>query len=662
MKKLSLLLFLCFSGIQLYAQQPDQKIIDSLNKRLAELPEPDTARMTTLIVMANARLGFNASREEKEASLQYIGEAKRIADSLDNKRGKMGVYSFLGLYHSQGGNLSKALDYNLSALKIAEELGRSGEILRINNVIGGIYFSLNDADNALKFFQEALNWAEKINNERQIGQFESNIGIAFHQKKEYGKALDYYTRALRTCEKSKNIRTKAHVLNSMGRLFFDMGVEDEDIKAFDKAINYYNQSLAIKRELKDERGLANTLGNVAVVYKEMGQYDKSLKYYSEGLEIAERLNYVDWLKEGYGGMSELFEAKGDFKNALVYYKKFKTIIDTMQSANVKEEIARLQGQFDSEKKDRQIELMKKEDDLKNARLGQQNMIIYFSVGGLLVVMVFAFFLFRGYKEKQRINLVIEEKNKSITDSIHYARRIQTAILPSNELISSRINDYFIYYRPKDIVSGDFYFFAASGDKTILAVADCTGHGVPGAFMSMIGNSLLNQIIKEKGIVRPADILEHLHTGVKTALQQNISEVETNDGMDIALCAIDPKNKKLEFAGANRGLYLVNAKGLEEVSGDKFPIGGMQSEEQRQFTNHSVSLDAPCTFYLSSDGFADQFGGPEGKKFRTKRFKELLRSISGLPMARQQAELERTMSEWMKNSEQLDDILVVGFRA
>lgn len=399
-----------------------------------------------------------------------------------------------------------------------------------------------------------------------------------------------------------------------------------------------------------------------MVYKEQGQFEKSLKYYYEALEIAEKTNYIDWLKEGYGGISEAYEDMGDYKNAFDFYKKYKDIMDTLANSSVKEQLAKLQAEYDSENKDKEIEAFKRQRELSDANSSKKNIIIYLSIGSLVIVLVFAVFLFRGYKEKQKINLIIEEKNKNITDSILYAKRIQTAILPSGEQIRQKIKDHFVYYWPKDIVSGDFYFFAESGSKMIFAVADCTGHGVPGAFMSMIGNSLLSQIIKEKGITKPSEILNHLNAGVRSALQQNDLEGETNDGMDIALCAFDISAKKMEYAGANRSLVIVNANGLQEIPANKFPIGGVQAEKQeRQFTNHEFSISSSDTVYLSTDGFADQFGGPDGKKFRTQRFKELLHKISSRDISAQRDELERTMNEWMHSTEQLDDILVAGIK-
>lgn len=660
-----IVLGLLFS-LPLLSQPVNTRRADSLMLALQSQMERDTNRVRTLVLLGNVYITFNATAEERDRGLMYVQQALALADSLQDRTGKVGIYSSIGQYYQIIGNFTKALGNYLDALQLAEDLKRGTDVLRIKNSIGAIYFSMEDNKNALRFYEEVLKLAEEMQRFPQVAQAESNIGIIYHRMQEYGKALDYYTRCLRTAEKSKNMRVKGHVLNSMGRLFFDMALNDQGMKttamynqSMDKAIQYYNQSIKIKKELGDERGLANTLGNMAVVYKERGQFEECLSYYKQGLDIALRTNYIDWLKEGYSGMWEAYEGKGDYKNALESYKKYRTITDSILNANVKEDMAELQGKYNTEKKDKEIELYKKEQDLTNAKLSQQRMLIWFSGAGLLIVAVFSFFMFRGYKEKQKINAIIEEKNKSITDSIVYARRIQTAILPSAEVLRSGLGEHFVFYKPKDIVSGDFYFYSDLGRKKIFAVADCTGHGVPGAFMSMIGNSLLSEIINEKRITKPSEILDQLHAGVAKALQQH--EAEANDGMDIAICAIDRESGTLEYAGANRNLWICENGILTETAGDKFPIGGRKTDEERRFTGHLLKPAKGSMIYLSTDGFADQFGGPDGKKFRTKRFKELLQELGSLSASDQQKRLEETLVSWMGTAEQLDDVLVAGIR-
>lgn len=273
-------------------------------------------------------------------------------------------------------------------------------------------------------------------------------------------------------------------------------------------------------------------------------------------------------------------------------------------------------------------------------------------------------------QKQKIetqNFELETAYKGIQDSIHYAERIQHAILPVNSEIQNAFPDSFIFFRPRDIVSGDFYWMVKRGDQTWLACVDCTGHGVPGAFMSMIGNTLLNEIVLEKNIESPEKILDLLHVRVRQALRQDAGG-ETRDGMDISLCRVDHVKNELSFAGANRALWLIRNKEFTILPPDKFSIGGDQGDKQRHFTLHKIDLAKNDCIYLSSDGYADQFGGPKGKKFMVKRFQQLLLSIHQLPMNQQQHEVEKAFDEWKnrpeaegnKKYDQVDDVLVIGF--
>ena len=254
--------------------------------------------------------------------------------------------------------------------------------------------------------------------------------------------------------------------------------------------------------------------------------------------------------------------------------------------------------------------------------------------------------------------IIEKKNKDITDSINYAKNIQEAILPTKELKNKIFPNAFILFKPKDIVSGDFYWFTEKNGKKIIASCDCTGHGVPGALMSMIGNNLLNQIVNEKGITTPGEILNNLHKEIRKALKQE-EQTETKDGMDIAVITFDSKTE-IEFAGAQRPLWIIAPPNLSEIKGNKFSIGGLQSEKERIFTNHIISITKGTTFYIFSDGYADQFSDTD-KKLMTSRFKQLILDIQHQSMAEQEQFLADYIEKWRGKREQIDDILVIGIR-
>lgn len=256
---------------------------------------------------------------------------------------------------------------------------------------------------------------------------------------------------------------------------------------------------------------------------------------------------------------------------------------------------------------------------------------------------------------------IEEQKKHITDSIHYAKRIQNAILPPDDYVKELLPQSFILYKPKDIVSGDFYWLARKDDFTYFAAVDCTGHGVPGAFMSIVGNDQLNYAVNVKGARKASEILNELNKGVTNSLRQQRGVSNVKDGMDIALCAIDHKSKTLQFAGAFNPLYHYRDNQLTITKGNKFPIGAFLEEDLQLFDNQEISYKKGDRFYIFSDGFADQFGGPRGKKLKYKQFQEKLLEIHQKPMEEQKQILDEYITSWMGDLEQIDDILVIGIQ-
>jgi serine phosphatase RsbU (regulator of sigma subunit) len=317
---------------------------------------------------------------------------------------------------------------------------------------------------------------------------------------------------------------------------------------------------------------------------------------------------------------------------------------------------------------------------------KQKMLIWFFIIALVLVSGLGYFIYRGYRIKKESNIQLEEKNrmitkqrdeiqqqkelaesqrdqiayqkKHITDSIHYALRIQTALLPSLELFSEKL-DHFVLYKPRDIVSGDFYWVAEIGPQIMIISADCTGHGVPGAFMSMLGVSFLNEIILNKGIHQPDRVINTLREEVIHALKQKETDSEIKDGMDICVCLLDPQKRTMQFAGALSPLWILSKGELTEIKGDKMPVA--IHDNMKPFTNHWIDLKQGDTFYIFSDGFVDQFGGPNQKKYLSKNFKITLADIQSKSMYEQGAELDRIFEEWRKDVEQIDDVTVIGVR-
>ena len=258
---------------------------------------------------------------------------------------------------------------------------------------------------------------------------------------------------------------------------------------------------------------------------------------------------------------------------------------------------------------------------------------------------------------ERKHISISQQNQEILDSLHYAKNIQSAIMPHAESIDRIFKDGFVLYMPKDIVSGDFYFLEEYNDRIYLAVADCTGHGVAGAFMSMVGTALLKQIILQNKFTDPAKILNELNEGIVEALRQK--QTSSHGGMDIAMCVIDKNEMTLQFAGANRPLHIVRNANSDLIKPDKLPIGGFNADENRTFKSQKVVLETGDRIYLYSDGYADQFGGMEGKKIMTKKFRELIQEIYQYPMKNQHDTLLNYFNTWKGKFEQVDDVLVIG---
>jgi serine phosphatase RsbU (regulator of sigma subunit) len=291
----------------------------------------------------------------------------------------------------------------------------------------------------------------------------------------------------------------------------------------------------------------------------------------------------------------------------------------------------------------ELEAQKKENDEKVKMLWEQSTAIHV--------------------EKERINKLkeeVEHRHKEVMDSVTYAKRIQEAILPDKNEITDHLPESFILFKPRDIVSGDFYWFSHKNNMSYIAAVDCTGHGVPGAFMSMIGNTLLNQIVKEKGVTDPGEILHALNDGVNYSLKQKQKDSESRDGMDMGMCCFDLESMELRYAGDMRPLYVVKDDALEEFKADKFPIGGREYDVPKKFTTQVFQLQKGNTVYMSTDGYADQFS-PTDKKLMTKKFKEIILSVQHKSMPEQKEHLDKFVTDWKGNMEQTDDILVIGVR-
>ncbi len=305
---------------------------------------------------------------------------------------------------------------------------------------------------------------------------------------------------------------------------------------------------------------------------------------------------------------------------------------------------------------------KKIIELQQSEISTQKKLLILAIAFLLCLLIMLFLIFKFYKQKRKSYLLLKEKNKKIIDSINYASRIQESILPSEAEIKEVLPKSFVYFQPRDVVSGDFYWLSALKEKTIIACVDCTGHGVPGAFMSLIGNTLLNEIVNEREIIDPSEILKRLHLEVVKSLHQNSNRAQSKDGMEMSVCVIDENAKQIAFAGAMNPIYIVQDGIVTLVKPDMKGIGGeIISGKNEEFTTSIIPIVKGMSVYLFTDGYMDQFGGAENKKFNIPNFKNLLIDMQSLEMEKQGEKVKTTIEKWKGNQKQIDDMLVIGIR-
>lgn len=314
------------------------------------------------------------------------------------------------------------------------------------------------------------------------------------------------------------------------------------------------------------------------------------------------------------------------------------------------------------------ELAKRNEEIDRLTNHTTNVWTLVFVLSIVLLLSLAVFMYYNFRQKKIANQLLHAQNKEIThqkqeitDSINYAKRIQESILPPAAHVRSCLKDSFILYKPKDIVSGDFYWVEHVNDHAVFAAVDCTGHGVPGAMMSVVGFNILNQAVNEKRLTRPSDILTFLDAGVNNILRQSTQTTSVKDGMDLALCSLNSERTLLQYAGAYNALYIVQDNELKEIKADKFPIGVNLDGKADTYTNHEIIVKKGDCVYLFSDGYADQFGGPDEKKFKYVNFRKLLLSIHQKSMDEQRMLLDKAIEDWRGGLEQVDDILVMGVR-
>lgn len=604
-----------------------------------------------------------------------IDYAEIISDSIRICQG----YLMIGACEYKNGNYPKALNAYQSALHIAEKTEDLAMQARALNNIANIQDELKNYPLALTYFQQAIDIKMQMGDEKSTVNTRENMAIVYSKTDDYEHALEQYESVLKYKEDNGDD-------SGISTTLMNIGFTYEKFEKFNSALEYYTKSLIILYRLEDYRNIAVCLNNIGDIYYAQGKFKQAIDSSQKSLVIGEKLNSKTSIKSSAYSLTKSYVERDNYKQAYEYHVLYTEMKDSLFNEESAKVLQEMETKYQTEKKQQEIEKQNLTIDKQAAQSRSQRIMLMAMLGGLVLVLLIAIQVYRGYKQKKKANALlssknieieeknahlndanivisskkaeIEEKNLNIMDSIRYAKRIQQTILPREEFVETHLPKSFILYKPKDIVSGDFYWMEMMHNKVYVSAVDCTGHGVPGAFVSIVGYNSLNRTLMEFKLKKPSDILIKLNDLVVDTFVRH-SDSDVKDGMDMSLISFDVKTKKIEFSGAQNPVYIVNDDGLEEIKGNKQPIGS--SLEPKVFENHEVESKEGDMVYLFTDGYIDQFGGPKGKKFMRKRFKDLLQTIHKMDVNTQKLHLDNTIMDWMKDEEQLDDILVIGIR-
>jgi len=617
---------------------------------------------------------------------ENIGDKKVIASTMNN----------IGLIYKDLGNYEKALEYYKKSLIHYRQTGDQFSESNAMNFIGGVYWQSGEYRKALDYYKHSYNLRSQVGDKKYIARAHTNLALVYRSLKEQDSALVEYQNALGIYKEIGDQKNAAASINSIGSLYRTFGQNQ-------MAMQYYNMALDLRKNIGDLNGEAYSSINIGSTYLTQKSYDIALSYFKRAFSIAQQLKNINLEKDALKYLARVYSALGDYKEAYKNFTAYSRIKDEILSGESIKRIADMQIRYETEKKGRELQEKSNEVIQQKEKNRRQLILIYFGVVLLIIISVSTLFIIRQNRRVKKTNVLLAIKNQEIlqqkeeisaqrdaieeqkneiekqrdiaekqrdqiasqnnkiTDSIEYASRIQSAVLPPESVIKEIVPSYFIMYRPRDIVSGDFYFVRKAKNKTVVAAVDSTGHGVPGAFMSMLGTSLLTEIVSNEQFENAADILEKLRENVKSALHQTGGDDDkTSDGMDCALCVIDYENNVLDFAGANNPLVIIRNEELIEHNGDRMPIGVHLIKEE-PFTNNRIALQSNDMLYMYSDGYYDQFGGEKGRKLFMRNFKGYLMDVHKFPVQEQKQKLEQFFDAWKGKQRQIDDVIVVGLK-
>lgn len=660
MKKTVQLLFVVVICLLFQNTARSQSIVDSLLRVI------NTTPYDTVKIDCYNDLIFEYYGADNAQAIKYAKKSIALAEQADYNKGLANAHRYLGNVYEVMADYPKALHHAQISLEIAHEIGfKPAEAASLSNM-GSIYERLNDYKKALEYQKKSLALCIELEHKEGTAMVYGNMGNIYTSIGALTQAIEYYEKCLAMNEELNNAFGIGLSLGNLGNIYLKK-------REYEKAIDYHERSLVIKEKIGHLPSIASSLVGMARAQLNIGKIEEAKKNFVKGIDIAREIQAIPTEKDANLGLYEVYKLLKNYERALMYHEEYTRLNDSVYNTQRNEELDQIRTQYALNQQEKELQQKAQEEKLllqakAEADHDRQQLIIYASVGVLILVIIFSLFLYNRFtitnKQKKIIELqkgLVEEKNKQITDSINYAQKIQEAILPHENDIKNIFPESFVFFKPKDIVSGDFYWInKISNQEIIYATADCTGHGVPGGFMSMLGSSFLNETINEKHIHQPAKILNELREKIIISLKQQGDIRDNKDGMDIVLCKVNLEKMELTYAAANNNFYLVRQGELFEYTADKMPIG-YYTENMQSFTEKTIPLQKNDLIITFTDGFADQFGGPSGKKLKYLQFEKILKQHDQKPTHELSKILESEFMNWKGDLEQVDDICIIGIK-
>jgi serine phosphatase RsbU (regulator of sigma subunit)/Tfp pilus assembly protein PilF len=590
---------------------------------------------------------------------QLIQNSQSMHLAERSKKLKAEVIAGIGAIYLDKGYFSIALKNFIESQKIKDGLIKSGFIDESETAgdyfnIGMVHFEMYNYDKAMEYLNKSLQISKDANDSLGMAKCRNNIGLAEFKLNRIDHALKNFELTLEFALKNDIPILQAQVYNNMADCFIRKG-------DYEKAELYLAKSIIIAQKLSNELGVAYIKLGFSELYIKTKNYKKAVQNAEDAIAISKKYELTALEKEGYEKLYRVFKLMGNYKTALEKHIKFKELEDSLFNKEKTGQIAEMEAKYQAEKKQKEIDNTKLVLAERNAELQKKRNESYIYFGLLLLLFISIVFIYINSKHKQKIAKLIQNQNKRITDSIEYAKRIQTAALPTENLLSQIFREHMVIYKPLQIVSGDFYWSIKKDNFSVFAVADCTGHGVPGGFIGMLGISILNEVSGNFDLKRPDLILEEMRIILKKSFDQKGLIDEQKDGIDIALCSIDQNTGTLYFSAANSLGFLLRKGQIIDLEPVMNPVGIYPKEIP--FMLQTVSLEPDDSIYLFTDGYTDQFGGKgsKSKKYTLQRFKELLIKNDQLPLIEQKRIFETAFEEWKNKNVQIDDVLIFAVK-